>query len=177
MKSFRVLVELPDYITLASVICGVLSIFASINKSFDMATIFLVVAVIFDRLDGKIARLLGRREKEFGKEIDSLSDAISFGAAPAVLGYTLGLHSFYAIIILLFFICAGLLRLARFNVIKTEQGYYQGMNIAYNGLIFPLLYFIRNLFSISGIWKFNILLAAYLIAGFLMLSSIKWKRI
>jgi len=174
MKNIRELIKAPDYVTLASTICGILSIFYSISQRFEIAAALFIAAVLFDRLDGKLARLLGLGERDFGKELDSLSDAVSFGAAPAIFGYTLGLNHFWAILALLFFVCAGILRLTRFNVVKMEPGYYLGMNITYNGLIFPALYFIT--IFLEG-WRLNVLLAAYLISGILMLSSIRWKKI
>jgi CDP-diacylglycerol--serine O-phosphatidyltransferase len=172
MKGFKELIKIPDYVTLASTACGLLAIFASISGEFAVAAALLLGALLFDRLDGKLARILELGEREFGKEIDSLSDTISFGAAPAVFGYTLGLKDPLAVVVLLFFVCAGLLRLARFNVAKYEAGYYQGMNIAYNGLIFPVLYFIC-----PEAWKLNLFLTAYFISGCLMLTSLKWKKI
>jgi len=174
---FKTLIKIPDFVTMASTTCGVLSIFASISRWFDMAAVLLIAAVLFDRLDGKMARLLGLGDRAFGKELDSLSDAIAFAAAPAVFGYLLGLTSPFAIVILVFFVCAGILRLARFNVIKTEEGYYQGMNITYNGLIFPLAYFFMKLLSISESSRLSILPVVYLISSVMMLSSIKWKKI
>ena len=177
MKTLRDLIQAPDYVTLFSTVCGLLSVFSSINHAFTGAAILLMTALLFDRLDGKIARLMGIQDRDFGKEIDSLSDAVCFGAAPAVFGYAQGLNHPSAVIILLFFACAGILRLARFNTVKTEKGYYQGMNIAYNGLTFPLAYFLMGLLSLPGALQLNILLILFFLSGFLMLSSVKWKKI
>jgi len=174
MKSYRELIKPPDLITLLSTSCGMLSVFFSISKNFEIAAAMLISAVLFDRLDGSLARRLGLGEREFGKELDSLSDAVSFGAAVAIFGYALGLNSVLGILVLLFFVCAGILRLTRFNVVQMEPGYYLGMNITYNGLIFPAFYFI-TIFLES--WRLNIFMAVYLLSGILMLSSVRWKKI
>ncbi|MCX5726908.1 MAG: CDP-alcohol phosphatidyltransferase family protein, partial [Candidatus Saganbacteria bacterium] len=116
----RDLIKLPDYVTLLSTGCGVFSVFASISHNFGAAAVLLLAAVIFDRLDGKLARLMGLHERRFGKELDSLSDAISFGIAPAVFGYTIGLTSWLGIAVLFLFVCCGILRLARFNLSEME---------------------------------------------------------
>lgn len=176
MTSLRGLIKPPDYVTLLSTACGLLSIFSSVSEWFEIAALLMLAAVLFDRLDGKVARILRLEDREFGKELDSLSDVLSFGAAPAVFGFALGLKSWYEMAILILFVCAGVLRLARFMVVKTEKGYYQGMNITYNGLIFPIFYFGLRFF-VSKIWQNKILLVAYLVSGGLMLSSIKWKKI
>jgi CDP-diacylglycerol--serine O-phosphatidyltransferase len=75
-----------------------------------------VFALVFDALDGYIARLNRTRQSLLGADLDSLADIVSFGVAPAVLGYTLGLRGFWDMICLTYFVCCGISRLARFNV-------------------------------------------------------------
>ena len=173
MKGFRQLVELPDYVTLLSSASGMLSIIFSVNGEFTAAAWFLLAALMFDRLDGYVARRINRREKTFGREIDSLSDCLAFGAAPAVFGYCLGMKDLFSVMVIMFFVSAVILRLARYNVQTTDPGYYHGMNVAYNGLLFPLVYFIRLVMPFDP----SIIVLLYLLAGILMLSSIKWKKI
>ena len=75
-----------------------------------------VVALVFDAMDGYVARRDKRRQSLLGADLDSLADIVSFGVAPAVLGYTLGLRGFWDVLVLTYFVCSGISRLARFNV-------------------------------------------------------------
>ncbi len=81
-----------------------------------MAMLLLVCALVFDVLDGYVARLARTRQSRLGADLDSLADVISFGVAPAVLGYTLGLRGGWDMLILTYFVVCGVSRLARFNV-------------------------------------------------------------
>src|SRR5213079_2768152 len=74
---------------------------------------------LFDVLDGYVARLNKRRQSLLGADLDSLADIVSFGVAPAVLGYTLGLRGFWDVACLTYFVCCGISRLARFNVTSS----------------------------------------------------------
>ena len=80
------LVKLPDYVSLASVTCGVISMLFSSTGKFTVASAFLIAAVFCDWIDGKIAALMNRREK-FGIEMNSLADAVSFATAPAIFAF------------------------------------------------------------------------------------------
>jgi len=173
MRNFRQLLELPDYITLLSAASGMFSIICSMAGNYTVAAWLMIVSVVFDRADGHIARLIDRREKDFGREIDSLSDCLAFGVAPAVFGYALGLKDGFSILVLIFFVSAAILRLARNNVQGTDKDHYQGMNVAYNGIIFPSIYFIR----LNLPFHLGQFVPVYLLTGLLMLSSIKWKKI
>ena len=149
-----------------------LSIFHSISAQFKYAVIFLLIAVAFDYLDGKVARLMKEGATDFGKQLDSLSDLISFGVAPAVFAYCIGLNDPLSIIVLIFFVVCGLLRLARFNVIKMK--YFEGIPITTSGYLVPLLYLL-NVTFLNLPWIY--LLPYYFIMGCLMISSIKLKKI
>ena len=122
----------PNSISSLSLIFGVLSIFDSFEGNFARASIFIILAVIADSLDGRAARFLGVGGSEFGKELDSLCDLGSFGVAPAILIYCYGLTDLGIIgklIASIFTIC-GAMRLARFNVsVSDVKGYFQGMPI------------------------------------------------
>jgi CDP-diacylglycerol---serine O-phosphatidyltransferase len=112
-----------DLLTLANASCGTLSIFACLTYIEDerseqvwVAFMLPVLALIFDALDGYVARRDQRRLSLLGADLDSLADIVSFGVAPAVLGYTLGLRGLWDVVLLTIFVCCGISRLARFNV-------------------------------------------------------------
>jgi CDP-diacylglycerol---serine O-phosphatidyltransferase len=166
LRMSRIL-KLADFFTLANFICGLLSIFYTINHDFKTASLLIIAAVFMDFIDGRVARVTGS-SNEFGKQLDSLSDAVSFGVAPAILGYGLGLNSYLAIIILVYFASCGVLRLARFNIIN-EKGFI-GVPITVNGLLFPILHFILGGFN-------NYVLIVYVLMGLLMISTVKIRKI
>ena len=106
-----------------NILCGFISILLAINHNFELSAILMIIAIMFDSVDGWVARKINRNDKlKFGQNIDSLSDAISFGAAPAVFLYTISstiphnLSILPAIISLLIVAC-GVLRLTRYNAI------------------------------------------------------------
>ena len=108
---------LPNLFTSASLFCGFYSIIVSLKEQFVTASILILVAVVFDGLDGRIARFTNTTSK-FGAEYDSLSDVIAFGVAPSFLAYNWAM-SFYGkwgwLAAFLFVLC-GALRLARYNI-------------------------------------------------------------
>ena len=111
-----------DLLTIANASCGTISVFlcldyiATDNRRFFWAAFFLLPgALIFDVLDGYVARLDKRRQSVLGADLDSLADVISFGVAPAVLGFTLGLRGGWDMVVLTYFVVCGVSRLARFN--------------------------------------------------------------
>src|SRR3954468_3791205 len=116
-----------DLLTLANASCGTLSVFACLSYIADdrsrqiwAAFVLPIFALLFDALDGYMARLDARRQSMLGADLDSLADIVSFGVAPAVLGYTLGLRGLWDVVMLTFFVCAGISRLARFNVTAAD---------------------------------------------------------
>ncbi len=121
---------LPNLLTTTSMFFGYFSIVNSINGNFSLAAYAIVTAAIFDQLDGRVARITGSTSN-FGAQYDSLSDLISFGAAPGLLLYLWALQPFERIGWLASFIyvaCAAL-RLARFNVqaVNVERKDFQGL--------------------------------------------------
>lgn len=108
---------LPNLFTAASCFCGVVSIISSFNGNFKKAVLYIFLALIFDGLDGRVARLTKTTSK-FGVEFDSLSDLVAFGVAPAVFFYVALGHNYGKIGTLCagFFVVFGAIRLARFNV-------------------------------------------------------------
>lgn len=108
---------LPNTLTLCSLLCGFIAILSSINGNYLDAAWFIVLATVFDGLDGWIARLTNTTTR-FGLELDSLSDLVAFGVAPAVLIYKWSLMPFgrFGWAVAFLFVACGALRLARFNI-------------------------------------------------------------
>jgi len=157
---------LVDGITLSNSTLGMLVIFAAINSNLRIACYLLLLAVVMDYLDGKFARKLGRTSA-IGKELDSLADTVSFGVAPAVLGFVQLTNPFIIIPIIIFLSC-GIIRLAKFNV-QAVKGCYFGMPITMNGIIFPVLYFASVPFCY---WPY-----IYIISAILMVSPFRLKKV
>ena len=125
---------LPNLLTIAGVCLGISSIKFSLDLNFKLAVIFILLASILDALDGRIARLI-KATSEFGKELDSLTDFVSFGIAPALIIYFWDLNNYGKIgwaITLIYSVCC-VLRLARFNLTKFKpedswkQNYFEGV--------------------------------------------------
>ncbi len=157
--------KIADYITLGNLISGSLSIFFSASEHFTLAALLLLIAALFDFLDGRIARLTNS-DNLLGKYLDSLSDLVSFGVAPAVLGYSLGLQSWYALVVFVVFISCGALRLARFMI--TESKDFEGLPITHT-FLYGVLYFLVP-FN-------NYMILVYLLSSVFMISTFKVKKI
>jgi CDP-diacylglycerol---serine O-phosphatidyltransferase len=143
-----------DALTIANASCGTIAVFlcldylAADNLRFLWIAFFLLpLALVFDVLDGYVARLNTRRQSVLGADLDSLSDVISFGVAPAVLGFTLGLRGGWDMLCLTYFVVCGVSRLARFNVtaealVNADTGkvkYFEGTPIPTSVVIVLLL--------------------------------------
>jgi CDP-diacylglycerol--serine O-phosphatidyltransferase len=144
---------LPNILTLVGVCLGISSIKFSLDQNYSLAVIFLLFAALLDALDGRIARMI-KGTTEFGKELDSLTDFVSFGIAPAFVIFFWDLNKYGKIgwaITLIFSVCC-VLRLARFNLTKIDQNsewkinYFEGVpSPAGAGLILlPLIYELSN---------------------------------
>jgi len=129
---------LPNLITLSSMFFGFYSIVASLNSDYERAAWAIMIASVFDVLDGWVARITHTATR-FGIEIDSLADVISFGVAPGVLVYTWTLSSFGKIGWLgsFFLVACAALRLARFNVQmgSTEKKHFTGLPTPASALV------------------------------------------
>jgi CDP-diacylglycerol--serine O-phosphatidyltransferase len=191
-----------DVLTLANASCGTLSIFLCLsyladNKSVELWAAFVlpIFALIFDALDGYVARLDSQRQSRLGADLDSLADIVSFGVAPAVLGYTLGLRGLWDVALLTFFVCAGISRLARFNataaaLTNTATGkvrYFEGTPIPTSivlVILMAVLYYLGltgEQFWLGRWWvmgralhPFSLL---FLVSGSLMISTIKVPKL
>ncbi len=140
---------LPNILTLAGVCLGISSIKFSIDGNFNLAVILIMLAAILDALDGRVARLI-KGTSEFGKELDSLTDFVSFGIAPVLILYFWELNNYGKLgwaIALIFSVCC-VLRLARFNLTKHENNqewknnFFEGVPSPAGGLLIliPLIY-------------------------------------
>ncbi|AQW81620.1 CDP-diacylglycerol--serine O-phosphatidyltransferase [Campylobacter pinnipediorum] len=117
LKKIQLMYVLPNLFTAASAFTGVVSIISSINGQYSKAILYIFLSLIFDGLDGRVARLTKTTSK-FGVEFDSLADLVAFGVAPSILFYlTIG-HQFgrFGALISAIFVVFGAIRLARFNV-------------------------------------------------------------
>lgn len=130
VRLFRI--NLANTLTLFNGVCGFLSILVSISGNFILAATLMLCGVIFDWLDGKAARYFGE-ETSLGKELDSLSDNISFGIAPAIL-VAMIYPSFESIAIGALFVISANVRLGRFNIQQTT-GEYSGLPTTMGGLV------------------------------------------
>jgi CDP-diacylglycerol--serine O-phosphatidyltransferase len=160
------LIKFADVFTLTNVIFGIISILFSIKGLYNTAGLMLLLAVVSDFFDGKIAKIMGQAN-EFGKELDSLADTISFGVAPAIFGFAL-IQTPLAIISFTIFLFCGILRLARYNIMNLK-GAFQGMPITLNGIIIPLVFFLDV--------PIRFFPYIYLILGVFMVSSFRIRKI
>lgn len=130
---------LPNIITTANIVCGMLAILASIKGDYARACWLIIISGICDSLDGRVARM-AKATTAFGVQYDSLSDLTSFGIAPAILFYSFALNQFdrFGVALSVFYTVCAALRLARFNVAadentpvsatkKIRKGYFQGL--------------------------------------------------
>lgn len=166
---------LPNLITTFSLFSGFYSIVSSINGNFKAAAIAILVAAIFDTLDGRVARMTGTTSK-FGQEYDSLSDLISFGAAPALLAYLWLLHPYgrFGWLAAFLYVATTALRLARFNtqIEETPKNVFIGLPCpAAAAMIATTVLFFRFFFAgQSDYLSIGMLLAVYLLS-YLMVST------
>ena len=150
---------LPNILTIAGVCLGISSIKFSLDLNFKLAVIFILLAAILDALDGRIARLI-KGTSDFGKELDSLTDFVSFGIAPAFVIYFWELNNYGKIgwaITLIYSVCC-VLRLARFNLTKYEetqswkQNYFEGIPSPIGAILIltPLIYSLTDINFLSN---------------------------
>jgi CDP-diacylglycerol--serine O-phosphatidyltransferase len=168
---------LPNLFTSGSLFCGFYAIIAAFNANFLYAAVAIAIAVIFDGIDGKVARLT-KATSRFGVEYDSLSDLVAFGVAPAILVYAWALRPYgkFGWLAVFLYVACGALRLARFNVqVDTvESRYFRGLPIpGAAGLIVATIFLCYRLGVRGDGSNLFILLMIYLLA-FLMVSNIRY---
>ena len=144
-KPFAMIREfhLADWFTLGNALCGTGAIFSAISFVQTSATMHLffaaaliLAALVFDVLDGRIARWR-QQASSLGRELDSLADVISFGVAPAMLAYASGMQGFFDRIVLAYFVACGVSRLARYNVTAETMSDDSGKVSHFEGTPIP----------------------------------------
>ena len=164
--------SLPNLFTVGNLFLGIISIILVFNNNPELAAIMVIVAMLLDGLDGRVARALNA-QSEFGKELDSLSDVISFGVAPAFIMYVVAfteLNAAAAWIVTAIFPICGALRLARFNVVAGTPGYFIGLPIpAAGGVLCTLALFHNELSTL-------VLVLSTLLLSYLMVSTVKYPN-
>jgi len=186
--------HLADFLTLGNAACGVAGVFCAIVYAatqslayFYAACVLAPAAFVFDVLDGRVARAR-QQYSALGRELDSLADVISFGVAPAALGFAAGLRGGYDWIALLYFVCCGVSRLARYNVTaetlaagSAKVPYFEGTPIPTSVILTAVLAFCAwqgrlgdNLYW--GVWQLgpatlHPLVLLFVLSGTLMISK------
>ncbi len=165
---------LPSLFTIGNLFLGVIAIifaFQGDSIYLDYAALTVIVGMLLDGLDGRVARLLNT-QSEFGKQLDSLSDLITFGVAPAFIMYVVILQDmkWAGILLTAIFPICGALRLARFNVNEGTPGYFTGLPITAAGGVLATMAIYYEVFP-----------PVYLAIGmlglsFLMISNIKYPN-
>ncbi len=169
---------LPNLCTTASLFCGFYSVIKSLSGDFTHAAWAILLAGIFDLLDGRLARL-ARAESQFGIEYDSLVDLSSFGLAPGILIYTwslYGLNKLGWLAAFVYFAC-GALRLARFNVQHddVEQEYFQGLPIPIAAYVIATYVIFHQYYFVFPPEGGIIVAATTILLSLLMVSTIRYR--
>ena len=176
---------LPNILTLGGVCLGISSIKFSIDGNFNLAVTLILFAAILDALDGRIARLI-KGTSDFGKELDSLTDFVSFGIAPVLILYFWELNTYGKLgwaIALIYSVCC-VLRLARFNLTKTnnqpewKNNFFEGVPSPAGGLLIlmPLIYDLSDIvinFNLKTFTPFLTVMIAFLLVSKLPTLSLK----
>jgi CDP-diacylglycerol--serine O-phosphatidyltransferase len=186
--------QLADFLTLGNAACGVASVFCAMvyvasqsPAAFYAAALLAPAALVFDVLDGRVARAR-QQHSALGRELDSLADVISFGVAPAALAFAAGLRGGWDWVVLIYFVCCGVSRLARFNVTaetlsagSAKVAYFEGTPIptsvvlvavlawaAWRGRLGEAVYW--GAWAI-GPWVLHPLVLLFALSGSLMISK------
>lgn len=168
-------VAISDIVSLLNMASGFISIIMSINHDFYLASIFMIFSLLFDSVDGWVARKTDRTDEyDFGKNIDSLSDIVSFGVAPAIFLYSFStVNANYLIIptaiVSLFIVVCGVLRLTRYNVISDKVDGFIGFPI-------PGIAIIMAAFYLSGLFNIYIALILAIIISIAMICNKSYDK-
>lgn len=168
---------LPNLFTTAALFAGFFAIVAAMKTHFNGAAVAIFVAIIMDNLDGRVARLTNT-QSAFGAEYDSLSDMVSFGIAPALVGYSWATYTLgkFGWLVAFVYAAAGALRLARFNtqLTKADKNYFQGLPIPAAASVLASIVWSAHQSDINGT-SISILMAVIMLAlGVLMVSNIRY---
>ena len=167
---------LPNLFTTAALFAGFYAIVQAMNLRFEVAAVAIYIAMVLDGLDGRIARLT-RTQSEFGAEYDSLSDMVSFGAAPALVVYEWALKGFGKLgWVAAFVYCAGAaLRLARFNtnIDVVDKRWFQGLPSPMGAALVAGLVWIMNDLGFGGeTWLAWLSWGVTMFAGITMVTNV-----
>lgn len=170
---------LPNLLTTGNLFCGLYAILAVFDGNHLHAAIAILVALIFDMLDGKSARWV-KGTSQFGLEYDSLADVVSFGVAPGFLIYAWALRGqgMLGAAVMFAYVACGALRLARFNVISTtsESRYFMGLPIpAAASVVATMVIFDAHITQLGKEVKPLLILVMTLVLAFLMVSTLKYR--
>ena len=186
--------HLADFFTLGNAACGVGSVLLAMlymgshaERHFLVAAALAPAALLFDVLDGRIARWR-HEHSPLGRELDSLADVISFGVAPAALGFAAGLQGGWDVIILAYFVCCGVSRLARYNVTAETLSEGQAKVPYFEGTPIPTSVVLSGLLALAvsqdrigdalyggawrvGPWELHAFAVLFALSGSLMISK------
>jgi CDP-diacylglycerol--serine O-phosphatidyltransferase len=172
---------IPNLFTLANLFCGFGSIIASTEGDFERAAVLILLSGLFDALDGAVARLV-RSTSEFGVELDSLCDVVSFGVAPSVMIWSVFYHDWlnWGLLIAALPALMGVLRLARFNVQLTsmeDKAYFLGMPIpaaAFTLVSYVIFTHLKT--DVPEEWKPALLTTLVVMTSLAMVSTVKYDN-
>jgi len=176
---------LPNLLTICCLFGGFYAIIAAIDGNFERATIAIFVAMIFDGLDGRVARLM-HTETAFGKEFDSLADMVAFGLAPAVVCYQWGVERIaeygaawgrFGWIAAFFFAAATAMRLARFNARSATQDkrYFEGLPSPSGAAIVAAFVALAHAYDVTGLPGLILAFAITALSATLMVSKFPYR--
>lgn len=169
--------SIPNIFTFINLSCGIISILSTFKFDYLWASIFILLAGLVDRYDGRIARHLNVTS-EVGKELDSLADLVSFGVAPSILMYIIynlseyGPFGLVGLSVLLLLPICGAFRLARYNI-SSFDGVFTGVPITIVGCFLAIVVLVTINISIPTI--IPVLLMA--VCSYLMVSNMKLKKL
>ncbi len=171
---------IPNTFTFINLSFGILSILSLFNNNYRASSIFILLAALVDRYDGRIARYLDV-SSPLGKELDSLADLVSFGVAPSILLYTLysfntlGPGGFIGLFLLLLFPICGAYRLARYNATNFD-GVFTGIPITIAGSFIAFFVLITTFTESISIIR-GLPITFLLMLSYLMVSNYKFKKV
>jgi CDP-diacylglycerol--serine O-phosphatidyltransferase len=183
----------PSLFTVGNIFCGYYSIISTLQGNWDTAAVLIGIGYILDGLDGRIARLT-QTASDFGVQLDSIADVVTFGAAPAILAFkwgfsagagfegssTAAMHDHFGFLATFAFVVCGALRLARFNVqtkkpSDTAKRYFVGLPIpAAAGMVASVVHFFKTpalMIGDAALWWGALLLSL----AFLMISTVRYS--
>ncbi len=175
---------LPNLFTLLSLFSGFYAIVAAMHNQFDLAAIAILVAMVFDSLDGRVARLI-KAQSAFGAELDSLSDMVSFGVSPALVAYNWSLSSLGFLgwgklgwLTAFLYVSCVALRLARFNTqadLMEEKRYFFGLPCPAAAAVIATTVWVGYQYDLSGLTATWLMVAITWVVALLQVTNIRYR--